>query len=152
MKRIVGTVVAGIAILLAGCGGSIKYVDISQSAPIAVVGFSLDKSITERGKSRDQGPGLLQKPEEYYKNHQLAVNQLWSEFKEQYRDIFLGVEVVDVDAIVGNESYKELTKHVPKKIMGKDMAPGSGELIAEGGLNYVASEKTPNFWTNLPRN
>ncbi|MBN1603474.1 MAG: hypothetical protein JW915_17825 [Chitinispirillaceae bacterium] len=138
MKRITGMFVAGATLLFAGCGGSIKSIDISQSAPVAVVSFSLNNSIHEEGKERNSGPGLLQKAVDYYKNHQIAVNQLWTDFKAQYRDILLGTEVVDVDAITSNESYRELTKHVPKVVIGKDIAPGANELIAEGGLNYVS--------------
>ena len=139
MKHITGTFVAGVTTLFfAGCGGSIKYIDISQNTPIAVVSFSLNNSIHEEGKERDSGPGLLQKAADYYKNHQIAVNQLWTDFKVQYRDILLDADVVDIDAITSNESYREMTRHVPKMMVGKDIAPGANELVAEGGLNYIS--------------
>jgi len=122
-----------------GCGGSIKYVDITQSAPIAVIGFSLDKSIVEEGKERSGGPGLLQKAENYYKHHQEAIDALWSDFTSQYRDLFLGAEAIDVATIASDAEYKELTKHVPKMMMGTDIAPGSNFLAPANGLNFVSS-------------
>lgn len=124
---------------LVGCGGSIKYVDITQSAPIAVIGFSLDKSIVEEGKERNSGPGLLQKAQNYYKHHQEAIDALWSDFKSQYRDLFLGADAIDVETVASDAEYKEMTKHVPKMMMGTDIAPGSSVLAPNDGLNFVNS-------------
>ena len=138
MKKTVSfAAVIAAAGILSGCGGA-KYIDISQSAPVAVVSFSLDKSIVEEGKQKDSGPGLLQKAENYYKNHQLAVDALWNDFKAEYRDMLLGSEVIDVESIASNEQYRELTKHTPKMMMGTDIAPGNSALVAADGLNYIS--------------
>jgi hypothetical protein len=138
MKKAVSIVVVAAATFLTGCGGA-RYIDISRSAPVAVVGFSLDKSIVEAGKEPDNGPGLLQKDENFYKNHQLAINALWSDFKASYRDMLLGAEVVDVESVVSNAQYQELSKHTPQMMMGKDIAIGGNVLTVQGGLNYVSS-------------
>lgn len=139
MKNVVGTLALAAALGLTGCAGSIKYVDIQQGAPIAVIGFSLNKSIVEEGKEPSRGPGLLQKAENYYKNHQEAVNVLWNDFKEQLGDILLGSEIVATETIIANGEYQTLTKHVPKMMLGTDVAPGAKELPADGGLNFVNS-------------
>lgn len=129
-------------LFLVGCGGGLKSIDVTENAPIAVVSFSLNKSIVEEGKEADNGPGLLQKADNYYKNHQEAVNQLWSDFKSDYRDVLLGTDVIDVESIVSNEQYRELSKHIPKMVMGKDIASGGSALLAQGGLNHVSSGDT----------
>jgi hypothetical protein len=139
MKQCLCTLVTGAALLFAGCAGSMKYIDISKNAPIAVVGFTLNKSIVEEGKAPDRGPGLLQKAVDYYRNHQAAVNQLWADFKGQYRDVLLESGVIDIETIAVNDKYRELTKHVPKMMLGVDVAPGANELTADGGLQYVYS-------------
>lgn len=139
MKQYLGTLAAGAVLLFAGCAGSMKYIDISKNSPIAVVGFTLNKSIVEEGKEPDRGPGLLQKAVDYYRNHQAAVNQLWADFKGQYRDVLLETGVVDIETITVNDKYRELTKHVPKMMLGVDVAPGGNELTADGGLQYVYS-------------
>jgi hypothetical protein len=138
MKKTVSFAAVIAAGILSGCGGA-KYIDISQNAPVAVVSFSLDKSIVEQGKQKDNGPGLLQKAANYYKNHQIAVDALWNDFKASYRDMLLGSDVIDVESIASNEQYRELSKHTPKMMLGTDIAPGSSALVATGGLNYVSS-------------
>lgn len=138
MKNVRMLLIGSCSALLVGCG-SPRYVDVGQSAPIAIVAFSLDKSIVEDGKERSSGPGLLQKAENYYKNHQIAIDGLWRDFKESYKDIFLGAEVLDVESVASNEEYRNLTKHVPKMVMGTDIASGANYLTANGGLNYVSS-------------
>jgi len=139
MSRMRFVAVACAAALFAGCGGGLKSIDISQQAPIAVVGFSMNKSIVQKDKAPDQGPGLLQKSENYYQHHQEAVEALWSELKAQYRDLCLGAEVVDIEKVAADENYQKLTKHVPKVMLGKDIAPGNSVLVPSGGLNYIST-------------
>ncbi len=139
MKSKIALLSCAFAVFLSGCGGGIEFIDISQKAPIAVVSFSLNKSIVEDGKERDRGPGLLQKAENYYKNHRIAIDSLWSDFKTGYREMFLGAEAIDIETIVSNEKYRELTKHVPKMMLGVDMAPGADVLTANSGLNFAPS-------------
>jgi hypothetical protein len=127
---------AACTVFLFGCGGRIS-IDISQKAPIAVVGFSLYKSISEEGKEQSGGPGLLQQALDFYKNHQIAVDSLWSNFKAGYKDMLIGAEVVDLESVASNEKYKELSKHTPNMMLGVDVAQGGNVLSPTGGLNFV---------------
>jgi hypothetical protein len=137
MKNIITLLTCICAFFLFGCGGRM-YIDITQKAPIAVVGFSLNKSISEEGKEKNGGPGLLQQAVDFYKNHQIAVDTLWANFKTGYKDMFLGSEIIDLESIPANEKYREMTKHTPKMMLGMDVAQGGDVLTATNGLNYVS--------------
>jgi len=135
------------ACLLSSCLPQPKYIDLTQKSKIAVVGFSLDQTIAaENKKEVDQGPGLLQKmvkgkeeaKNEYFKYHQQAVEEMWTQFKENIQDALLGIPLVSFDEIVNNQSLLTLTKPIEKKFMGTDLSTASRKLSPEG-LNYVSA-------------
>ncbi len=84
----------------------------------------------------DDGPGLLQKEDAYYKDHQAALDSIWKAFESKL-PAAVGVDVVPVSVLSGSPEYLALTKHVPKKLLGKDIAPGANQLVA-AGLNWVS--------------
>lgn len=136
--------------LLSFCLPPPKYIDLTQKSKIAVVGFSLDKTIRAKNSEEvDQGPGLLQKlakgkekaEDDYFKYHQEALEGIWAQFKENIQDALLGISVVSFDEIVNNQKLLALTKHKEKKILGSDFSVGSTKLSPEG-LNYVSAYDT----------
>lgn len=133
--------------LFTSCLPPPKYVDLTQKAKIAIVGFSLDRSITsENSDEVDQGPGLLQKlakgkekaKKDYFQYHQQALDGIWAQFKGNIQDALLGIPLVSFDEIINNEHLLALTAPKEKKIMGTDFSVASTKLNPEG-LNYVSA-------------
>jgi hypothetical protein len=141
--------IVAFAVLFGGCFPPPSYVDITQKGKIALVSFAMDKSVTGVGGEKDTGPGLLQKigkgsqaaEEKYFEHQQGSVDAMWSLYKEGIRDVILGASLVDIETVSGNAEYQELTKHVPKMVMGTDVAPGANMLAAEG-MGYVSESDT----------
>ncbi len=136
----------GAGLLLSGCGGSStqSYPQIEGKGRIAVVSYSLNRSIVQKGDDPGTGPGILQNKEKYYIPYQAAVDTMWRQFIDQIGPSFDNAEFVSIDEIRGNQQYQELTRHKPKVVMGKDIAPGASYLTPEG-INYVSlldQEKT----------
>jgi hypothetical protein len=140
---------AAIACGITGCFPPPSYIDITQKGTIALVSFGMDKSISAVGGEKDTGPGLLQKmakgreksEQQYYRHHQASVDTMWGQYKERIRDAMLGVELVDFDTVMNSPAYQELTRHVPKIVMGSDIAPGADMLTPEK-MNYVGTNET----------
>lgn len=135
------------ACLLSSCIPPPKYIDLTQKSKIAVVGFSLDRTIAaENSKEVDQGPGLLQKMvkgkekavDEHFQYHKQALEGIWAQFKENIQDALLGIPMVGFDEVVNNQKILELTKPKEKKFMGTDFSLAAQKLNPEG-LNYVSA-------------
>ncbi|MDO5575515.1 MAG: hypothetical protein Q4F84_00430 [Fibrobacter sp.] len=131
--------------LLSSCIPPPKYVDLTQKDKVAVVSFTLDKTIKAQSDSEpDRGPGLLPKlvkgskkaENDYFKYHQEALEGMWGQFKENIQEALLGIPMVSFDEITSNEKYRTATAHKEKKILGTDYAEGHSRLNPEG-LNYV---------------
>lgn len=124
--------------VLSGCGGSKTMpVNLETRGKIALVSFSLDKSIEKRGE-KDSGPGLLQNKDKYYEHHKSALSRMFEQFISSTPEVFGAASMESVETIKGNAEYQELTKHVPKVIMGKDISIGANFLSPEG-FNYVSA-------------
>jgi len=130
------------ACFLSFCLPPPKYIDLTQKSKIAVVGFSLDKTIAaENKKEVDQGPGLLQKmvkgkekaEDDYFQYHKQALDGIWAQFKENIQDALLGIPLVSFDEIVNNQRLLALTKPKESKFSISSM-----KLNPEG-LNYVSA-------------
>lgn len=126
-----------------GCGGKTTRapINLESKGKLALVSYSLNKSIVEKGKKADSGPGLLQKKEKHYEDHILALEGIVDDFLNNINDVFGDVHIIDVSSVIENETYQNITKHVPKMVMGKDVAPGSDQLVARG-INYVSGNDT----------
>ncbi len=127
---------------LFGCfSGSKTFVNLKGKGEMALVSYSLNKSITEKGQEDSSGPGLLQSKKKYYKDHVAALEAMYGDFADSVDLIFSDVSLVDIQKTAENEFYKERTVHVPKIVMGKDIATGSNELTT-AGINYVSTYDT----------
>lgn len=144
LLKLVG-LVTSTTFLLSGCFPAPKYIDITQKGKLAVVSFSLDRSVTmENSGEIDNGPGLLQKmvkgkekaEEQHFEYHKQALDTVWAQFKENIGDAMLGISIVDFNDIINNGKLLEMTKHKEKKIMGQDVSSGARMLNPEG-MNYV---------------
>lgn len=142
MRFMLFTSIAITVCLLSSCLPPPKYIDLTQKSKIAVIGFSLDKTIAaENKKEVDQGPGLLQKmvkgkekaEDEHFQYHKQALDGIWTQFKENIQDALLGIPLVSFDEIVNNESLLGLTKPKESKFSISSM-----KLNPEG-LNYVSA-------------
>ncbi|KMQ49507.1 hypothetical protein CHISP_3582 [Chitinispirillum alkaliphilum] len=139
MKCLKILVALTVVVSVLGCfSGSAKFVNVQEHGPIAMVSFSLDNSIVPEGAERCTGPGLLQDEEKYYENHVKTAEALLEIFSDNLRGIFLDANFLDQHAVLSNEQYQELTKHVPRIVMGQDIAPGRN-MITVGGFNYVSA-------------
>lgn len=131
-----------VSTFLLGCfSGSKTFVNLEGKGEMAVVSYSLNKSITEKGQEESSGPGLLQNKEKYYEDYVAALEVMYGDFQENADRVFADVTLSDIQTITENDFYRERTVHVPKVIMGKDIATGSDELTT-GGLNYVSTYET----------
>ena len=101
------------ACLLSSCIPPPKYIDLTQKSKIAVVGFSLDRTIAaENSKEVDQGPGLLQKMvkgkekavDEHFQYHKQALEE-YGHNSENIQDALLGIPMVGFDEVVNNQRY-----------------------------------------------
>jgi len=130
------------AALLCSCAGVPQMIPpVPAPEKVALVSFSLDKSITAQGdldhpKEHDAGPGLLQKDSSYYSDHQAALDSLWERFQAKL-PASLGIQLVPTADVTSNAKYQELTVHVPNKLLLKDVAPGADMLEPRGGLKFV---------------
>lgn len=121
-------------------------VDLTKKDSIALVSFTLDKTLVPKGSTEtDNGPGLLEKAvvgkekmeEFHFKYHNQCLETLLSQYQEKIQKTLLDIPFVDFKDVTGNAQYQEITKYVPKIIMGSDVALGSHALTT-GGLNYVS--------------
>jgi hypothetical protein len=131
------------AALLCSCAGVPQMIPpVPAPEKVALVSFSLNKSITaaadigQNNKQHDAGPGLLQKDSSYYSDHQAALDSLWEKYQEKLSGS-LGIQLVPIADIASNAKYQELTVHVPKKVLGSDIASGADRLEPHGGLKFV---------------
>jgi hypothetical protein len=127
------------ALFFAGCGGSStqSFPQLDEKGSIAVVGYGLNKSIVLKGKDASTGPGLLQKKENYYAKHREAVEDMWRQFTENIGPAFDNATFVSFEEIGSSDAYRELTKHTPKMVMGKDVSVG-GSYMSPEQINYVS--------------
>ncbi|HEX3019222.1 MAG TPA: hypothetical protein VHP36_02925 [Chitinispirillaceae bacterium] len=144
---IMGTLLvsAGISAAILSCAGTpSKPVIIEGKGTVALVSYSLNKSIVKQGQEPDnQGPGLLQKAikgrenaeADYYQDQIEALVGIYQQFIDQMSDVF-SVPFMDVSTVTGNESYQSETKRVPKMVMGVDIAPGKDQFTT-GNLNFI---------------
>lgn len=116
-----------------------QFPPLSAASKLAVVGFSLDKSIVITDGERDEGPGIIQKPEDYYRLHQAIVDSMWTIFRDTMPAIFAGLNVLPVDSLVNDPAYGEALRCQPKKLMGKIVVP-CPDLEPKGGLVAVGNE------------
>jgi hypothetical protein len=137
MRLTVGLLLPVAAILSSCSIPKMVPVNVEEKGNIAVVGYSLNQSVEKCDEEKSSGPGLLQNKEKYYENHVKAVNDLWGQFKENIKPQFGNAQFVDFPVIEQNQEYLELTKHVPKMVLGKDVTMGSDE-ICPLNINYVS--------------
>lgn len=133
----------------------LAFASVSEAAPlvlpatgkIAVLGFALDNSIVMKGAERDGGPGILQKPEEYYRTHQAIVDSMWTIFKDTASAVFAGLDYLPLDSFKNDAAYNEASRCVPKKLMGKIVLP-CRELEPKAGANAIPELDKPkmNDW------
>ncbi|MDG5813880.1 hypothetical protein QA601_02225 [Chitinispirillales bacterium ANBcel5] len=147
-----GSICVALTTIIIGCGGSAPSpVNIESKGTFALVSFSLHNSIVERGKEADSGPGLLQDKENYYGDHMVALEDMMDQFFDNKREIFISVPFIGLNAITENEYYANETKHVPRMVMGRNIAPGANMLTARE-INYVSpydSDKLDNLAEEL---
>lgn len=120
--------------LLASCASAPR---LEAGGKIAIVSYSLEKSIVFEGTSPDRGPGLLNpKDEDYYRYHKEAFASIWADFKNALPGIFGEERLVDIAKIEDNAGLLAATHVEPKLVMGQDTSPQSVYLFP-AGLNYV---------------
>ena len=134
MRRIesgIGFVAAlAVGISLVGCATVPK---LTGSEKIAVVNYTIEKSIVKSGSAPDNGPGLLNKDKEnYYVHHQEAVDQAWAAFKAKAPGIFGASRLVDFGAIEGNPEILALTASAKGP-----SAAAAGLFLSPAGLPYM---------------
>lgn len=137
---------AAVVFTMVGCLKKPTAIDITEKEKIALVSFALDKTISYEGSSEvDNGPGMLQKAvkgkekgeADYFEHHQKVVDALLKEYNSQITSSMLNVPFVDFTVIKENNSYQDLTKHIPKIVMGTDINPGASFIVPEG-INYIS--------------
>jgi len=125
-----------LALFLASCASVPK---ITSEQKIAVVSYSLDKSIVKEG-AQPFYPGKalidLNKGEDPYRWHKEALAVCWTDFKAAAPGIFGPGRLVDFAAIEGNTAILSATYVEPKLIMGQDTSPQSVKVFP-AGLNYA---------------
>lgn len=100
---------------------------------VAVLGFGLDKSIVEQGQPRDPGPGLLQKPEDYYKGQQATADSAYAHFVRAVPSLFDGLNLLPIDSVLAKPGYRAAAECKPKKIFGREIF-GCNDLSPRKGL------------------
>lgn len=121
-------------VILAGCASVPK---LTGTEKIAVINYTIEKSIVRQGAPKDNGPGLLNdKSVDYYQYHKAAVAQGWTVFKETAPTIFGASRLVEMSTVVGNPEITALTAPVSKIVMGTETSPASMYVYPEG-LNYL---------------
>jgi hypothetical protein len=137
---------ACIVVALSGCSLPPDYLVLEGKGDIAIVSFSLDRSLTADTDSLlDKGPALLASTQEkaaYWDQHQKAIDAMYAQFKEHISEALLGAPIFDPKKIEGNEAYLTKTAHVPKVILGQDVAIGWRDIPATG-THYVSAFGKP---------
>lgn len=128
-------------------GTPAEFPSFAAASKVGVVSFSLEKSIVVAGGERDEGPGILQKPEEYYRLHQSIVDSMWNVFRDTMPAIFAGPNILPLDSLIKDPAYAEAVRCQPKKLMGRIVLP-CPDLEPKNGL-VAASDvgsKTMMAW------
>lgn len=138
MKRLsaLALLFLSLSLVLASCASVPK---LGPEAKIAIVSYSLDKSIVrEGGQPFYPGKALidLSKGEDPYRWHKEALDASWAEFKAAAPGIFGAGRVVDFARIEGNQALLAATHVEPKLVMGQDTSPQAVKVFP-AGLNYV---------------
>ncbi len=150
LKKTVLVSITTIAIILfTGCLPPPVVIDITAKNKVVLVSFAMDKTISAVGGEENTGPGLLQRigkskeesDKKFFKYEQESVDAMWRLYKENIKSSLLNASLIEFDEVMNNNDYQALTKHVPKVVMGKDMATGSSMLSPEK-MNYVSSYDT----------
>ena len=135
IRWVVGTAVAVALIMALGACASVPK--LTGSEKIALVNFTIEKSIVKDGDSADPGPGILNDRTAYYKYHNEALAKAWEVFKPSASSIFGASRLVDISTVEGNADIMALTAPPPPKVvMGKDTTVAAAYLYPEG-LNYM---------------
>jgi|GEM_PF-3106454 len=124
-----------------GCATAPK---VPASARLAVVSFSLQRSITKSGESYDLGPLIPDQQKSYYQYHQESVDKAWAVFKSRAAAIFAPRTLVDFQSIEGSAplaalaappaAYKSLSLG-----LGLDLDfTASGQRVMPAGMNYLS--------------
>lgn len=122
-------------------------IDLTKKDSIALVSFTLDKTLVPKGSTEtDNGPGLLQKAvkgkeaseEKHFKYHYQCLDSLYDQYVREIQTTMLNIPFLDFDKVASNDQYQNLTRHVPRMVMGSDVAPGSSYLTPNG-INYVSA-------------
>jgi hypothetical protein len=129
--------VALVAILL-GCASAPK---LSPAYKIAVVSYSLQKSIVRSGGTYELGPLLPSQQESFYRHYRESIDQAWAAFKQRAPAIFAGRNLADFASIEGNAELSAATAPAPRKVLGVDVS-GAGQRLFPPGLNYVDLKDT----------
>lgn len=125
------------ALALAGCASVPK---LAGNERIAIVGFSLDKSIVKTGAQPDSGPGILILGDKaaHYAHHQEALDLVWAAFKKQAPSIFGDARLVDIGSTEGNPELLSVTAPVTKKNFLGISSSSDDRVLHPAGVNYVA--------------
>lgn len=119
---------------------------------IAVLGFGLDKSIVMRDQERDQGPGIVQKAEDYYRAHQAATDTLYAHFLKKFPELFAGANVLPMDSVPTLPGYRIAAECKAKKVFGREIF-GCNDLNPKGGMYSLslgqAQEKVSPFAASI---
>jgi hypothetical protein len=129
--------VALVAILL-GCTSAPK---LSPAYKIAVVSYSLQKSIVKSGETYEFGPVLPSQQESFYRHHRESVDQAWAAFKQRAPAIFAGRNLVDFASIEGNAEMMADAAPAPRMVLGVDVSD-AGQRLFPPGLSYVDLKDT----------
>jgi hypothetical protein len=134
LKYIVGMIsAAALVIAFAACASAPK---LTGTEKIAVVSYTMERSIVRSGERPDPGPGILNsKDEDYYKYHKQAFAQAWAAFKAKAPAIFGPSRLVDFAQVEGNAEILALTVPVSIKLLGQETSVASNLMYPEG-LNY----------------
>jgi hypothetical protein len=128
------------------CSLPAHHLIVDGKGPIALVSFSLDRTLkADTDSTLDQGPALLaSKPEKetYWDHHQQAADAMYAQFKARISGTLAGAPILDSRQVEGNERYLARTQHVPKMVMGADVALGWSEIPATG-TNWVSAYDKP---------
>lgn len=130
----VWALVAIASILLSGCASAPK---LNGGERIAIVSYSLLKSITQTGEPYELGPMLPSQQEEFYRYHQQSIDRAWEAFKALAPTIFGSRQLLDFAAIEGSEELKAASAAAPRKTLGVDIS-AAGQRVHPAGLNYVS--------------
>ncbi len=63
---------------------------LKGKGPIAIVSYSLNKSIVLDGDPPSNGPRVMQSEEKYYAPYKACLNVLWKEFLDSSTAVFTG--------------------------------------------------------------